>query len=70
VGFNYFCDFSTVWVIGLVAGIIIVFDVCMAKRGKGDTISDVILGNSLRYPVIPFLFGVLMGHLFWPQVVR
>lgn len=33
----------------------------------GDTISEVLLGGALSHPIIPFLFGVVMGHLFWPQ---
>ena len=32
----------------------------------GDTISELIWKASADRPLIPFLFGVLMGHLFWP----
>lgn len=33
----------------------------------GDTISQVVLGFAQNHPVLPFAFGVLMGHFFWPQ---
>jgi hypothetical protein len=33
----------------------------------GGTISEVILGFARSHPVVPFSFGVLMGHFFWPQ---
>ena len=32
-----------------------------------DTISEVVLGWAKKTVVLPFAFGVLMGHLFWPQ---
>ena len=35
--------------------------------GVQATISRVILEWSRKYPIIPFLCGVLCGHLFWPQ---
>lgn len=35
--------------------------------GGGDTISEVVLGWAKKTVVVPFAFGVLMGHLFWPQ---
>jgi len=30
-----------------------------------DTLSEGIWKASRRWPVIPFFFGVLAGHLFW-----
>lgn len=35
--------------------------------GKDDSISQVFLYFSV-HPVLPFLMGMVMGHLFWPQV--
>jgi len=41
------------------------FDVWAAMNGrKGDTLTEVLRLLSKR-PIIPFAFGVLMGHLFW-----
>jgi xanthosine utilization system XapX-like protein len=33
---------------------------------KGDTISEVIQATARNFLVLPFVAGVLMGHLFWP----
>lgn len=33
---------------------------------EDDTISEVIQGKSRDWLFIPFLFGFLMGHWFWP----
>lgn len=35
--------------------------------GFDATISVVVLEWSQRYPVIPFLCGVVAGHFWWPQ---
>lgn len=42
-----------------------VSDVALAKWAPEHTYSRVIRKAS-RNPVIPFAFGVLAGHLFWP----
>lgn len=34
---------------------------------SGDTISELIWRFTLNHPLIPFLFGVLMGHFFWQR---
>ena len=31
------------------------------------TVSRVTYEMAQRYPVIPLLFGILLGHLLWPQ---
>ena len=35
-----------------------------ANAKRGDTISEIVWRASAR-PILPFAFGVLMGHLFW-----
>lgn len=30
------------------------------------TVSEIIQSWALRFPIIPFLAGLLLGHLFWP----
>ena len=37
-----------------------------SNEASGDTISEIILEASLRRPIIPFVFGIVCGHLFWP----
>ena len=58
----------TLW--GLIAfvAILIVYDIAIyITPPSGDTISEVVLGLARQHPVIPFLLGVLGGHLCWPQ---
>lgn len=57
---------TTVWVILCVAALLIGWDLYVWKVPDA-TISEVVLSAARRHPVIPFLFGVLMGHLFWYQ---
>lgn len=62
----------TAWVIGVIAALLIGWDIYAAffTRGNGDTISEVLLALVQKRPVIAFLFGVVCGHLFWPQISR
>ena len=63
-------SFKTVWVLGIVTAGLIAFDIYAFKTPeKGDTISELILLIS-QHPVVPFIAGVLCGHLFWPQYVK
>lgn len=49
---------------------LVVYDLIALWLGGWDaTISVVVLTWSSRYPILPFLFGVVCGHLFWPQRV-
>lgn len=60
----------THWVLIATAVGLIGLDIYWAADGvPGDTISEVILKYARKYQVIAFLFGVLMGHLLWPQFV-
>lgn len=63
---------STVWIIGLVAAVLVAWDAyaAFATAGAGDTISEVVLTAVKAHPIVPFLAGVLCGHLFWPQLER
>jgi len=63
---------KTAWVIGAATVILVAWDVyaCFFTPGRGDTISEVVLGLVQKRPVIAFLFGVAGGHLFWPQIER
>lgn len=35
------------------------------KPPSGDTISEIIRQTAGKHPIIPFAFGVLIGHFFW-----
>jgi hypothetical protein len=61
--------FKTFWVIVIVAVALIGWDVYLAYSPTQPTISALTLFLS-DHPVVPFLAGVLAGHLFWPQVEK
>jgi hypothetical protein len=43
------------------------YDIYVAVKQPNATISAVIKEVALKAPMIPFAFGVLVGHFFWPQ---
>jgi hypothetical protein len=47
------------------------YDVVPAfNKKKGDTISEVLLHASKKRPILACVWGILTGHLFWPQRER
>lgn len=59
---------KTLAVLGGVALALIGWDVYLAlAEPSGDTISKTLLAFGQDHPVVPFAFGTLMGHLFWPM---
>jgi hypothetical protein len=57
------------------AAFLIVWDIKVAtNKDRGDTISEITLAASRRgwwsLPVLAWVCGILMGHLWWPQVVK
>lgn len=61
--------FSTAWILVATAAGLIGWDVYAAMSPIQPTISALLLHHACLHPVLPFSFGVLMGHLFWPQQV-
>lgn len=54
-------------IVGAVLGLV-GWDVVVATNKKpGDTISEVLLKASKNTPLIGVAWGILTGHLFWPQ---
>lgn len=46
--------------------VVLTWDVVVTYAGKPEaSFSQVILEKSMQDPIIPFLIGVLIGHLFW-----
>ena len=41
--------------------------VAASNKQKGDTISEILLSAGKKVPMIAVAWGVLTGHLFWPQ---
>lgn len=47
---------------------IIIYDITqLIRKGYQGTISWQVYVASCRYPIVPFLLGILFGHLFWPN---
>ncbi len=56
----------TLPVLGALLAVIAIYDVyALTNGGAESTISSVIISLSHDFLIIPFLFGVLAGHLFW-----
>jgi hypothetical protein len=54
--------------LALVAALVGLYDLTVyLTHGHEATVSAVILTTSRRYPILPFMLGVLIGHLLWPQ---
>lgn len=48
---------------------LVVYDAVVIWRAyPAATISEVILAVAQEQPILPFLVGVLVGHLLWPQI--
>ena len=56
-----------IFLISMIALIFIVDGVLFKRAGEPGTISFRLARWSSLYPLIPFLAGVLAGHLFWPN---
>lgn len=61
--------FGSAWAIGMTAACLISWDVYAAMSPTQPTISALLLHYARMHSVLPFSFGVLMGHLFWPQQI-
>jgi hypothetical protein len=47
-------------------GLVIVYEIwSMVNKAPEDTISQMVWRATTKRPVVPFLFGLLMGHFFW-----
>lgn len=40
----------------------------LVKKGYKATVSATLLDMGMKFPIIPFLIGVVLGHLFWPNL--
>jgi uncharacterized membrane protein len=48
--------------------VVVGWDIWVTNLGDPKaSFSQVILDKSMKDPIIPFLVGVLIGHLFWPN---
>ena len=54
----------------VVTALILIYDLVVYLGWGGyTTISDIMLTYGRKIMMIPFAWGVLMGHFFWPQTI-
>lgn len=57
------------WIfLGLVGGLCVYEVVALGDQCEGDTISEIMWATATKRPILPFAFGVLMGHFFWQRL--
>lgn len=56
----------TRYVILAVVCLLAVYDVWATHSSKAPTLSHELYNLAVRFPVIPFVLGFLLGHVFWP----
>lgn len=50
-------------------GLLMLWDLfIILKRGYSATVSATLLAFAKEYPIIAFGFGILVGHLWWPNL--
>jgi hypothetical protein len=56
----------TLWFIIIMVGLTLAYDGIIAvTRGIDATVSRQLLKLGQQWPIVPFLLGVVAGHLFW-----
>ena len=55
-------------IFGLLVLSLFVYEGAALYRKRGETISEIVWHLSTR-PLIPFLVGLLCGHLFWQRLM-
>ena len=60
---------NAVVTIGILVVIVLatLWDLYVLEGQDGVTISAALLATARRHPILPFLAGLLAGHLVWPQ---
>lgn len=43
-----------------------IYDLWAVSSCPQSTISDVINRSARDYPILPFILGIVFGHIFWP----
>lgn len=59
----------TDYVVGGAAVLLLAYEAwTLLNKKKGDTISESVWRATSRRPLVPFAFGMLMGHFFFNKV--
>jgi hypothetical protein len=59
--------FLVSWLLVAVVLLVGIFDVWVSLTPGQTTVSEYLSDLSRRYPVLPFILGMVAGHLFWGQ---
>ena len=60
-------DSLTLSILGIIISILIIYDLfTVLERGSETTISVQLFEFSKKYPIVPFVLGIVFGHIFWP----
>lgn len=55
----------------IIVTLVVIFGVdlwLLVKKGYKATVSATLLDMSMKFPIIAFLLGVVMGHILWPNL--
>ena len=56
------------YVLGGAVVVMLIYEViALWNHQAGDTISEIVWNYATKRPLVPFLLGLLMGHLFWQR---
>lgn len=47
----------------------IIWDIVATKINRLYTLSKVTLSGSINHPSLPFMLGILLGHMLWPMII-
>jgi hypothetical protein len=58
------------WIFGGLCALMLVYEFyALTNSHPGDTISEIFWKLGER-PLVPFAFGFLCGHFFWPRIIN
>lgn len=64
-------SYKTIWVLIVFTAILLAWDIYAFNVAPADgTISKVMMNAAREHPIVPFVIGVIMGHLFWGQKIK
>lgn len=65
---NYYAQRWGVFLLAVTFLLVLVYDLVAAFYMLPEqSISAIVLRISRAHPILPFIAGLIVGHLFWPQ---
>ena len=57
----------TQWTLGAVIAGLAAYDILpFLRKGRGDTVSEVLRDTCRSHPILAFALGAVFGHALWP----